>query len=178
MYLSWHPGLNFYGPHGRHWCRNFIVLEQFSILLQCEVFPHLTLFVCSTFGPPLPHSDFQTAKTRRKLAWKKIVKLADHTCACNDLTKFEYYARKRKLCEYNEVCLQNSWNHIKWTYIWRVLATILNYYLVAPFYVKEKKHLEKIEISLVQSNSAVPYDVRSVILQFFSIRCNIASACA
>ena len=51
--------------------------------------------------------------------------------------------------------------------------------LVAPLYVKEKKkHLEKIEISLVQSNSAVPYDVRSVILQFFSIRCNNASACA
>ena len=52
--------------------------------------------------------------------------------------------------------------------------------LVAPFYIceGEKKYLEKIEISLVQSNSAVPYDVRSVILQFFSIRCNNASACA
>ena len=73
-------------------CKNFIHFEQFSILLQCEAFPHLTLFVCSTFGPPLPHSGFQMAKNPPNISLKKILNLADHTCAYNDLTNFEYDA--------------------------------------------------------------------------------------
>ena len=124
---------------------------------------------------------FQMTKTRQKLH-KKICEIAWVRLMLATIWQVSEMQRMQSSeTEIMQICWnrfwKNSWKHIRWTYIWRVLA--ISTKLVAPFYVKgKKKHLEKIEISLVQSNSAVPYDVRSVILQFFSIRCNNASACA
>ena len=32
----------------------------------------------------------QNSKNAPKIRFKKVVKITDHTCACNDLTNFEY----------------------------------------------------------------------------------------
>ena len=53
---------------------------------------------------------------------KKSWKLTDHTCACNDLTNFEYEAhanRKRKLWEFVESCLYKL---VKWLELNLILA--------------------------------------------------------
>ena len=69
-----------------------------------------TLWGWHTFGT--------NCKNLPKITFEKFVKLSGHTCVCNNLTSFEcevYKNRKRKLL------WKNWWNHIKWTYFWRIL---------------------------------------------------------
>ena len=70
------------------------------------------------------HTNGPNVKNPPKMWLKKFVKFTDHTCACHDLTNFEFegntiagngsYVNLQKLAE------KNLWNHR--TYFWRVLA--------------------------------------------------------
>ena len=65
-----------------------------------------------------PRTFGTNCKNPPKITFEKFVKLSGHTCVCNNLTSFEcevYKNRKRKLL------WKNWWNHIKWTYFWRIL---------------------------------------------------------
>ena len=57
---------------------------------------------------------------------EKFVKLTGYNYACNSLTNFEYEAHPMtgNGSHVNPLKLarKNSWNHIKWTYFWQVLA--------------------------------------------------------
>ena len=60
-----------------------------------HIFPSLWLLVFSLWQHHLQLCKSHLTKQRcsprkQKLDWKKIVKLMDHNCACNDLTSFEY----------------------------------------------------------------------------------------
>ena len=58
-------------------------------------------------------------KNPPKIWFLKIVKLMDHTYACNSLTYFEYKTHLPET-EIDVILLisawKNSWNHIKWTH--------------------------------------------------------------
>ena len=60
-------------------------------------------------------------KNPPKMRFKKFVKLTDHTCACYDLTNFEFevHAMTGNGCYVNRL-----WNHIKWTYFWRIFSIL------------------------------------------------------
>ena len=51
------------------------------------------------------------------------MKLTGHTYACNNLTIFKYTSPETEIMQ---ICCnwfwKISWNHIKWTYFWRVLV--------------------------------------------------------
>ena len=52
------------------------------------------------------------------------MKLTDHTCACNELTSFWYKTHPPEteiVVNLQKFAWKNSWNPIKWTYLWRVL---------------------------------------------------------
>ena len=68
-------------------------------------------------------------KTPPKIKFQKIVKLTDHTSACNDLTNFECKAQATGNGRYvnlHNLTWKNWWKHFGWTYFWWVLA-ILNH---------------------------------------------------
>ena len=58
---------------------------------------------------------------------EKLVKLTDHTCACNNLTNFQCEAKAINGNGSNmnmlKLAYKNSWNHFMWTYFRRVLAS-------------------------------------------------------
>ena len=69
---------------------------------------------CGQLLPP-PRKIGPNSKNPPKLRWKKIVKLTNHTCACNDLTNFEYvvHVMTGNGCYVNlqKLAWKNSWNH-------------------------------------------------------------------
>ena len=56
-----------------------------------------------------PHIWAKLQKPAKNEIFTKVVKLADLTCACNDLTKLEFEAgnRKRMLWNFSETCMEN-----------------------------------------------------------------------
>ena len=57
------------------------------------------------------------------------MKLTDHTYACNSLTNFYLnqsieITRNRNHAKLLKLAWKNSWNHIKWTYFWRVFSPL------------------------------------------------------
>ena len=65
-----------------------------------------------------------------KILPKKFVKLIGHCYACNSLTNFYYEAHaitgNGNLVNLMKLAWINSWNHIKWSYFWRVWAICVN----------------------------------------------------
>ena len=67
------------------------------------------------------------SKNPPKMRLKKFVKLTSCNYTSNNATNFEYEAhsiyrdRKYKV-DLLKLAREHSWNHIKWTYFWRVLA--------------------------------------------------------
>ena len=58
---------------------------------------------------------------------QKFVKLTGHTLVFNSLTSFEHAAqaiisRNRNDANLLKLLCKNLWNHIRWTYFWRVLS--------------------------------------------------------
>jgi hypothetical protein len=84
-----------------------------SIGLQATVQP-----LCFAHHAPLD-SWAKLQKPAKKWDFKKVVKLTDHNCACNDLTNFECEAQAtgNGSCEiFQKLEWKISWNHLGWTY--------------------------------------------------------------
>lgn len=88
----------------------------------------------STFNSPLLllAELGQISKTRQKRDFKKIVKLKDHTCACNDLTNFECEAKatgngKTREITLVELIFWRVFSHLEPLWRWVVVMKTSSY---------------------------------------------------
>ena len=85
--------------------------------IYCRSWLH-TATHSSPLPPPLPSHSWTKSQNPVKNLIQKFVKPTDHTCACNDLTSFEYEVHTMtgngSYVNLKKLAWQNSWNHIKW----------------------------------------------------------------
>ena len=102
----------------------FVFLSNNPRILGFEILNHCASNPVRSRPRATRHINGPNVKNPPKMWLKKFVKFTDHTCACHDLTNFEFegntiagngsYVNLQKLAE------KNLWNHR--TYFWRVLA--------------------------------------------------------
>ena len=67
------------------------------------------------------------SKNPPEIKFNKFMKLTGCTNACNGLINFEYEAhamtRNKNKVNFLKFAWENSWNHIKWTNFWQIVAT-------------------------------------------------------